>query len=252
MAAIITRWYNPEDFCPGTSYNAHPTASLPSLQGEMMNTQISTLFSVSLPQIFAKSILNLIGWRVDTIFPTEKKYVLVCAHHTTNWDLPVALLFSMATGIKFNFLAKDDLFWWPLGILMHWLGGIPVNRRANTHFVEQLAEEFGKRDELIMVVTPEGTRKRTEYWKTGFYYMALAAKVPVALGYLDYPKKRVGIGKMMHPSGDIEADFDILRTFYADTKGKYPHQHGEIRIRPDHERREDAAPRNAAHKKAKA
>lgn len=199
----------------------------------MMNTQISTLFSVSLPQIFAKSVLNLIGWRVDTIYPTEKKYVLVGAHHTTNWDLPVALLFSMASGIKFNFLAKDDLFWWPLGIILHWLGGIPVNRRAHTNFVEQLAEEFGKREELVIVVTPEGTRKRTEYWKTGFYYLALSAKVPVALGYLDYPNKRLGIGKMMHPSGDIEADFDLLRTFYADKKGKFPHQHGEIRIRPD-------------------
>lgn len=197
-----------------------------------MNTQISTLFNASLPQIFAKSILNIIGWRVDTIFPAEKKYVLVAAHHTTNWDLAVALLFSMATGIKFNFLAKDDLFWWPLGVILRWIGGIPVNRRAHTNFVEQLAEEFDKREELIIVITPEGTRKRTEYWKTGFYYIALAAKVPVALGYLDYPNKRMGIGKMIHLSGDINADFDILRTFYADKKGKFPAEHGEIRIRP--------------------
>lgn len=202
-----------------------------------MYTQISTLFSVSLPQLFAKSILNLVGWRVDTIFPAEKQYVLIGAHHTTNWDLAVALLFSMATGIKFNFLAKDDLFWWPLGPVLVWLGGVPVNRRAHTNFVEQLAEEFGKHDELILVVTPEGTRKRTEYWKTGFYYIALAAKVPVALGYLDYQNKRVGIGKMMHPCGDIEADFALLRAFYADKKGKYPHEHGEIRIRPHNEPR---------------
>lgn len=177
--------------------------------------------------------MNLVGWRVDTIYPPDKKYILVGAHHTSNWDLPLALLFSMASGIKFNFLAKDEAFRWPMGGFMRWLGGIPVNRRAQTNFVEQLAEEFATREELIIVITPEGTRKRTTYWKTGFYYMALAAKVPIALGFLDYPNKRIGIGKMFVPSGDLETDLNILRIFYEDKKGKFPHQHGEIRVRPD-------------------
>lgn len=197
-----------------------------------MTTQISTFLNFSFPQAFAKVALNLIGWHVDTLYPTEKKYIIIGAFHTSNWDLPVALLFSMASGIKFNFLAKDEAFRWPMGGLMRWVGGVPVNRRARTNLVEQIAEEFAQREELVIVVTPEGTRKHSEYWKTGFYYMALAAKVPIAIGFLDYPSKRIGIGKMLVPSGDLEADLDIIRAFYADKKGKYPHEHGEIRARP--------------------
>ncbi|GAB4578749.1 MAG: lysophospholipid acyltransferase family protein [Anaerolineales bacterium] len=197
-----------------------------------MTTEISTIFSISLPQIFAKSMLNLIGWQIDTIYPTEKKYVLVAAFHTSNWDLPIGLLFSMTTGIQFNFLAKDEAFRWPMGGIMRWLGGVPVNRRAKTNIVEQIAEEFAQHEHLIIAITPEGTRKKSAYWKTGFYYIALAAKVPIALGFLDYSKKQMGIGKMLIPSGNLEADLDIIREFYADKKGKYPSEHGEIRVRP--------------------
>jgi 1-acyl-sn-glycerol-3-phosphate acyltransferase len=194
--------------------------------------QTSLIAYLPITQKLARAILNLAGWRVDTIYPSEKKYVMVGAHHTSNWDLPVALLFSMATGIKFNFIGKDEAFRWPFGGFMRWLGGIPVNRRARTHFVNQIAEEFRARENLIIVITPEGTRKKTEYWKTGFYYIALAANVPVALGYLDYPRKRVGIGKMITLVGDLEADLAVIREFYADKMGKYPQDHGEIRIRP--------------------
>ncbi|NUM43954.1 MAG: lysophospholipid acyltransferase family protein [Anaerolineales bacterium] len=202
-----------------------------------MTTQLSTLFNFSIPQTFAKAVFNLIGWRVDTLYPPEKKYILVGAHHTSNWDLPLGILFSLASGIKFNFLAKDEAFRWPLGGIMRWLGGVPVNRRAHTNFVDQIAKTFAEREHLIIAITPEGTRKRSEYWKTGFYYIALEAKVPIALGALDYGKKCIGIGKMLIPSGDLEADFEIIRAFYADKKGKFPHQHGEIRPRP-----QDASP----------
>lgn len=194
--------------------------------------QTSLLSHFSFSQKFAQAILNLLGWRVDTFYPIEKKYIIVGAHHTTNWDLPLALLFSMASGIQFNFLAKDEAFWGPFGYVMRRLGGLPVNRRANTHFVDQIAEEFHKRENLVIGITPEGTRKKTAYWKTGFYYIALAAKVPIALAYFDYPNRRVGIGKMLTPSGNLEADLEIIRAFYADKKGKYPSQHGEIRIQP--------------------
>ena len=200
-----------------------------------MTTQTSIIPHFPLTQRFAKAVLNFFGWRVDTIYPVEKKYILVGAHHTSNWDLPVALLFSMASGIKFNFLAKDEAFRGPFGGIMHILGGIPVNRRANTHFVDQIAKEFETREELVIVITPEGTRRKTEYWKTGFYYIALAAKVPVALGFLDYPRKQIGIGKMLMLSGDIEGDLEIIRAFYADKVGKFPGEHGEIRLRPSHE-----------------
>jgi len=197
-----------------------------------MTVRVLSSRQLNLTQKFAHAVLGLFNWRIETIYPSEKKYVMVGAHHTSNWDLPVALLFSMATGIKFNFIAKDEAFRWPFGGLMRWLGGIPVNRRAHTHFVDQIAEEFRARENLVIVITPEGTRKKTEYWKTGFYYIALSAKIPVALGYLDYPRKRVGIGKMMMLSGNLETDLGIIREFYTDKMGKFPKEHGEIRIRP--------------------
>jgi 1-acyl-sn-glycerol-3-phosphate acyltransferase len=197
-----------------------------------MATHTSVLPNFPFSQTLAKTILNLIGWRVETLYPTEPKYILVGAHHTSNWDLPLGLLFSLATGIKFNFLAKDEAFRWPIGVLMHWLGGIPVNRREHTRFVDQIANEFRAREELVIVITPEGTRRKTKYWKTGFYYIARAAQVPVALGYLDFPRKRIGIGKMITLTEDLEADFAIIREFYADKAGKYPDQHGDIRLRP--------------------
>lgn len=199
------------------------------VQLPMPNTH---LLPPTLLQAVSRLILALLGWRIKTIYPAECKYVLVGAHHTSNWDLPLGLLFALATGIRFHFLAKDEAFRGPLGGLLRRLGGIPVNRRARTNFVEQIASEFRRRDRLIIALTPEGTRSRTPYWKTGFYYIALAAHVPIALGFLDYSRKRVGIGKMLQPSGNLEADLDIIREFYADKMGKYPHQHGEIRIRP--------------------
>ena len=200
-----------------------------------MTTQTSIIPHFPLTQRFAKAVLNLFGWQIETIYPTEKKYVIVGAHHTSNWDLPVALLFSMASGIKFNFLAKDEAFRWPFGGFMHVLGGIPVNRRANTNFVDQIAKEFETRQELVIVITPEGTRRKTEYWKTGFYYIALASKVPVALGYLDYSRKQIGIGRMLMLSGEIETDLEIIREFYADKVGKFPGEHGAIRLKPNFE-----------------
>jgi 1-acyl-sn-glycerol-3-phosphate acyltransferase len=183
-------------------------------------------------QRLAKFILQQMGWTIE-IQPTElKKYVVIGAPHTSSLDFFFTILFIYASGIKLNFVSKDTLFRWPLGGIMRRLGGIPVNRRARNNFVQQTVDEFNQREKFILAISPEGTRRAAEYWKTGIYYIALGAKVPVALGFIDYGRKAVGIGPMIFPSGDLAADFLPIQVFYTNMRGRYLHRQGEVKIRP--------------------
>lgn len=178
----------------------------------------------------ARWILELLGWTVEARLPPVSRYVVIGAPHTTNWDLPVALLAMPAMGFRGRWVAKHTIFRGPLGPLMRALGGIPVDRRKSQNFVEQVVERMLEEEEFVVVIAPEGTRSRTECWKTGFYYIALGAEVPIALGYVNYPRKRVGVGGWFTPSGDLEADMERIREFYADKVGKRPEKKSEIRV----------------------
>jgi len=182
-------------------------------------------------KMFSKIILKLIGWHVDVTLPEEKKFVLIGAPHTTNWDLPLALLCFWSIPINITWVAKKQLFIGPLNYFFRTLGGVPVDRSVSTGFIEQVAQQFQDRDEMIFALAPEGTRSKTEYWKTGFYYIALTAKVPVCLGYIDFPTRTIGFGKVLYPSGDIEKDFEQIKLFYADKKGKHPYNQGPVAIK---------------------
>ncbi len=163
--------------------------------------------------------------------PVPSKCVLIGAPHTTNFDLFIALLLMVGGGIKLNWVGKDTLFRFPMGPVFRGLGGIPVNRRKSTNFVGQMVELFAQSEELRLVVAPSGTRKKTPYWRTGFYHIAVNAGVPIVFAYGDYKRKMVGVGAQMIPSGDIRADFEIIRQFYADIQGKHPEMQSDIRIR---------------------
>lgn len=178
----------------------------------------------------ARWILELLGWTVEARLPPVSRYVVIGAPHTTNWDLPVALLAMPAMGFRGRWVAKHTIFRGPLGPIMRALGGIPVDRRKSQNFVEQVVERMLEEEEFVLVIAPEGTRSRTERWKTGFYYIALGAEVPIALGYVNYPRKRVGVGGWFTPSGDLEADMERIREFYADKVGKRPEKKSEIRV----------------------
>ena len=182
--------------------------------------------------LFAKTVLKLIGWKIDSTHPLEKKYILIAAPHTSNWDLPIMLIISIVVGVQFNWVAKDTIFKGWFGKYMRWLGGIPVNRRSRTNFTDQVIEIFNKSKNLIIVVAPTGTRSYTEYWKSGFYHIAKGAKVPITFGYLDYGKKVGGFKPGFMPSGNIEEDFKLIRNFYKNMKGKNPENFGPIRIKP--------------------
>jgi 1-acyl-sn-glycerol-3-phosphate acyltransferase len=179
-------------------------------------------------QRLAHIILRLIGWRTYAIRPHTSRYVLIGAPHTSNWDFGLMLLLMAAEQLPIRFMGKDSLFRGPLGPLMRSLGGIPVNRRERRKLVDQVAAKFEEYDDLIVGIAPEGTRSKTSHWKTGFYYIALKAKVPIAMAYLDYGNKIIGVGPNFMPSGDLKADFEIIREFYTGVVGKNPKKQGEI------------------------
>lgn len=181
----------------------------------------------------AKFILKLFGWRLNFILPPCDKYVLVGAPHTSNWDFPLGLLAMWGCGLRCHWVGKHSLFRGPFGPLMRALGGIPVDRRESVGFTRNVIENFARHDRFILAISPEGTRSRTRVWKGGFYHIALAAGVPVALGHIDYPRREIGIERMFDPSGNIEADFEILAEYYRDRVGKRPGMQGPVRIHPE-------------------
>ncbi|MBN1666203.1 MAG: lysophospholipid acyltransferase family protein [Anaerolineales bacterium] len=185
----------------------------------------------TLAQIVSRWIFQSIGWRTSVIHPGTARFVMIGAPHTSNWDFFLMLLMMSAERIPIRWLGKDTLFKWPLGALMRSLGAIPVNRRESTRLVDQIAALFAEKDDLIIGISPEGTRKRTAHWRTGFYYIALKAEVPIVMAYIDYQHKVCGLGPSFKPSGDIHADFELIREFYTGIMGKYPHKQGAIEIK---------------------
>ena len=176
-------------------------------------------------------ILKTLGWQLCTVLPAEKKYLVVGAPHTSNWDFPLAILALSAMGLRFSWIGKHTLFRFPFGYFFRALGGVPVDRHIRQGFIKKMIELFSSSDELVMAIAPEGTRAQTAYWKTGFYSIAVEAAVPVALGYLDYKHKKIGIGATLYPTGNIEEDFQFIQKFYADKTGKYPEKQGPVQLR---------------------
>ena len=181
---------------------------------------------------FAARMLRVLGWRVVLAQPVPLRCVVVIYPHTSNWDFPIGLMAKWVTGIHFRFVGKDTLFAGPFGPLFTRWGGIPVNRRERTGIIAQLAQRFATEDDFRLVFAPEGTRSRTEHWKSGFYHLARAAGVPVALAFIDYARREVGVGAHLDLTGDVGADMARIAAFYAGKVGKRPENAGPIRL-PD-------------------
>ncbi|MCZ6831279.1 MAG: 1-acyl-sn-glycerol-3-phosphate acyltransferase [Gammaproteobacteria bacterium] len=183
----------------------------------------------------ARWLIRLWGWRVEGERPESRRFVLIAAPHTSNWDLPGMLLFAAAFDIKVTWMAKHNLFFPPLGWLLRALGGVPIVRHENRDVVASMVAAFDDRSDLILVVPTEGTRLRVDYWKSGFYHIACGARIPIVPSFLDYGQKRGGFGPALHPSGNVSADMQTLREFYAPMSGKYPGQFGPVRLREEGE-----------------
>ena len=159
------------------------------------------------------------------------KYGVAGAPHTSNWDFLYAVILFYYFNLDINWLGKESLFLWPLGPILRRLGGIAIDRSSRNNFVDQAVQAFNTRKQMILLLTPEGTRKKTDHWRSGFYYIALRANVPIVLGFLDYKNKIAGFGPTLIPSGDIEADMRIIREFFSQFTAKYPEKTGTVRIR---------------------
>lgn len=166
--------------------------------------------------------LKLYGWRREGRMPDLPKFVIIGAPHTSNWDGVVMLALAFAFKINLFWMGKSSLFRWPFGGVVKWCGGIPVDRSGSGGVVEQTISIFQKSKQLVIAISPEGTRARVKRWKTGFYYTALGAEVPIVLGFLDYKRKAGGVGPLIYLQGDIKRDMKKIQAFYNGISGKYP------------------------------
>lgn len=185
----------------------------------------------SVSRFVGAALMRAQGWTCDGDPPPGvRKAVVIAVPHTSNWDFWIALCACWEFGVSFQWLGKQELFEGPAGPLLHWLGGVGVDRSQHTGLVAQVGQRFRESERLLLMVPAEGTRGYRPYWKSGFYWMAVEAEVPIVLAYLDYEKKRAGFGPVMRPSGDPRADMEVIRAFYAGVKGKFPDLQSRIRL----------------------
>ena len=185
-----------------------------------------TIFDTPLVNTFlcgvSLAVLRMTGWRVEGTLPSHAtKSVLTAAPHSSNWDLPYTLMLAFVLRLRVYWIGKQSLFRAPFGGVMRWLGGIPVNRDQANNLVASSAQAMREAQGPIqLIVPPEGTRGKTRHWKTGFYFIAQQADVPIVLAFVDYERKVGGLGPVFIPTGDLEQDMRAIKAFYAPIKGK--------------------------------
>tara|TARA_B110000438_G_scaffold89932_1_gene89444 strand:+ start:662 stop:1258 length:597 start_codon:yes stop_codon:yes gene_type:complete len=185
-----------------------------------------------LAQLLGQLVLSVFGWRKAGQVPSARNIVIIAAPHTTNWDFIFLLAAAYSFGISVNWLGKDSLFRSPLGSILRFLGGVPVDRSKRNNLVQSLSAQIEHGSGIALVIPPSGTRRKTEHWKSGFYRIAEAAQIPLVCGYLDYQKKEAGLGLAFLPS-DLSQDMNRIREFYEPIVGKYPENKSRIRLREE-------------------
>lgn len=188
----------------------------------MRTTVFSTPLLTPLLRLISVLMLKLIGWKTRGEPLQHQRCVLIGAPHTSNWDFPLMLMVVLKLKLRVFWMGKHTLFPFGLGWFMKWLGGIPIDRSAAHNVVGETVRQYTENDELIVLIPPEGTRKKVDRWKTGFYHIANLAAVPILLGYVDASIKEAGFADFYSPSGDIERDMVEIRAFYAEKQGLNP------------------------------
>ena len=188
----------------------------------MHHTIFDTPVVNTLLRVVSRATLRLTGWTTEATLPAQApKSVLIAAPHTSNWDLPYTLMLAFSLHLRVYWMGKQSLFRAPFGGVMRWLGGIPVNREQSSNLVASSAQAMrAAKGPMQLIVPPEGTRGKTRHWKTGFYFIAQEAGVPIVLAFVDYGRKVGGLGPVFEPTGDLERDMADIKAFYAPIKGK--------------------------------
>lgn len=184
-------------------------------------------------KLLAKAFLKGTGWQLMGRRPAARRYVLIAAPHTSNWDLAYLLACAWSLEVRVAWMGKHQLFRGPMGTIMRSLGGVPVRRDRRNDLVQQMADLINQSDSIALTVPAEGTRDYVAHWKSGFYQIALRAEVPIVLGYLDYSRRLGGFGPEIIPTGDIGQDMDEIRAFYGDKRGRHPELEGEVRLKEE-------------------
>ncbi|MFP4500244.1 MAG: 1-acyl-sn-glycerol-3-phosphate acyltransferase [Candidatus Hydrogenedentota bacterium] len=181
------------------------------------------------------TVLKITGWRAvgEERIPDAPRIVGVYAPHTSGMDVFFMLAYSCVTRRKANFLVKSEANRGILGRMLALFGAVFIERRGKLGFVRQAADAMRQSGHMYLLISPEGTRKKVDYWRTGFYYIALEAGAPMALTYADYAKKEVGVGLILYPTGDIEADMAKIRAFYANVTPRYPERTGPVHVKSE-------------------
>lgn len=171
---------------------------------------------------FAGLTMRLFGWRIEGAIPNSSKLLIIGAPHTSNWDWILVMFTAYSLGVRISWMAKHTLFKKPFGGIMRWLGGVAVDRRAKNGTVGQAIDSFNAKKELILCITPEGTRGKVREWKQGFYRIAEGANVPVVVAAFDYGRKSVRFGPTFKPTGNLEEDLPIIKSFYDGVTARHP------------------------------
>lgn len=197
----------------------------------VMGTDVENPFGVSaFMQGLARLLFRLSGWKTEGAVPQPPRCVIIAAPHTSNWDAFIMITAAYIFRVKLAWFVKDAAFFFPLGPIIRFFGGVPIDRTTRRNVVGQAIARFAQNDRLILAVPPEATRKKSTSWKTGFYHIARGAGVPIVLGYVDYRRKVAGLGPAFIPTGDIEADFRVFEEFYATVTPKFPAQRGRVAV----------------------
>ena len=168
---------------------------------------------------------NLMNWKIVGNFPKDlKKFIIIGAPHSSNWDFLLGALVKFITGVPINYIGKDTLFKPPHGFLFRKLGGTPVDRSKSTNMVEAIINVFNSKEQFILAISPEGTREKVDKWKTGFYHIAKGANVPIIFNVFNFDKKEYIVSEPYYLTGNMEKDFLFFHNYYKDMKGKFPDQ----------------------------
>jgi len=173
---------------------------------------------------FGRTVFRLMGWRVEGSITNAERVLITAAPHTSNWDAVLGIAAILGLNVRLHFLGKHTIFIPGLSWIMRWLGGIPVNRENPEGVIDQVNQIVEKYDGVVIVIAPEGTRKKTEKWKTGFLRIAEANNCKIQMGALDFANKRIVMGDLFEPTGDNHADIQAIKQWYKQYQAKYPDQ----------------------------